>query len=159
MSIYALPGWVDLGVMERLSQHFNCQVVNGGIGGSKVTDWNAGAYWNMLSSLPSGSPVGVIFDFGINDVFAAETVATFSAAYSTGLTTARSKLPGVAFLVEGIKPTTYGGQTFASLHPFNVGNGTAGTGVKGVVDARTAGGDKQLSYKEYRPSAGSSLAR
>ena len=141
-----LPGRVDLGVMERLSQHYNCQVVNGGINGSKVTDWNAGGYWNILSNLPSGSPVGVIFDFGINDVFAGETVAQFGAAYSTGLTTARSKLPGVAFLVEGIKPTTFGGQSFASLHPYNVGNGTAGTGVQGVVEALTSGGDSRLTY-------------
>jgi len=140
------PGRVDLGVMERLSRHFNCQVVNAGINGTKVTDWNAGGYWNVLSHLPAGSPVGVVFDFGINDVFASETVAAFSAAYSTGLTTARTKLPGVAFLVEGIKPTTFGGQTFASLHPYNVGNGTAGTGVQGVVGALTAGGDTQLTY-------------
>ena len=142
----SLPGRVDLGVMERLSQHYNCQVVNGGINGSKVTDWNAGAYWNMLSNLPPGSPIGVIFDFGINDVFGAESVAAFSAAYSTGLTTARSRLPGVQFLVEGIKPTTFGGQTFAALHPYNAGNGTAGTGVQGVVGARTAGGDTRLTY-------------
>jgi len=140
------PGRVDLGVMERLSQHFNCQVVNVGINGTKVTDWNAAGYWDVLAHLPAGSPVGVVFDFGINDVFAAETVAAFSAAYSTGLTTARSKLPGVAFLVEGIKPTTFGGQTFASLHPYNVGNGTGGTGVQGVVGALTAGGDTRLTY-------------
>lgn len=140
------PGRVDLGVMERLSQHYNCQIVNGGINGSKVTDWNASGYWNLLSNLPSGAPVGVIFDFGINDVFAGESVSDFSAAYSTGLTTARGKLSGVAFLVEGIKPTTFGGQTFASLHPYNVGNGTAGTGVQGVVGTLTAGGDTRLTY-------------
>ncbi len=142
----SLPGRVDLGVMERLSQHYNCQVFNGGINGSKVTDWNTNSYWNMLSHLPSGSPVGVIFDFGINDVVAPESVAAFSTAYSSGLTTARSKLPGVAFLVEGVKPTTFGGQTFASLHPYNVGNGTAGTGVQGVVGALTTGGDTLLTY-------------
>ncbi|MCW3097619.1 MAG: chitinase [Chthonomonadaceae bacterium] len=140
------PGRVDLGVMERLSQHYNCQVVNGGINGSRVTDWNASGTWNLLSNLPSGSPVGVVFDFGINDVFNGETVADFSAAYSTGLTTARSKLPGVAFLVEGIKPTTFGGQTFSSLHQYNVGNGTTGMGVQGIVEALTADGDTLLIY-------------
>ena len=142
----SLPGRVDLGVMEQLSQHFNCQVVNGGINGSKVTDWNTNSTWNLLSNLPAGSPVGVIFDFGINDVFVAETVAAFSAAYRTGLTTARTKLPGAMFLVEGIKPTTYGGQTFAALHPYNVGNGTAGTGVQGAVAALKASGDTLLTY-------------
>lgn len=142
----SLAGRVDLGVMERLSQHFNCQVVNCGVNGTKITDWNANASWNLLTHLPTTSPLAVIFDFGINDVFAPETVAGFSTAYSAGLTTARSKLPGVVFFVEGIKPTTFGSQTFASLHPYNVGNGAAGTGIQGVVNALTTAGDASLRY-------------
>lgn len=140
------PGRVDLTVIERLSQFYNCQVINGGVDGSTIANWTASNYWDVLNHLP-GTPTAMLLMIGINDVFGSESVATLSTNFSAGISAIRANQPTAKLLVEGIKPTSFGGVTYATLHPFSVGNGTD-PGIKGVVQAKVSGGDANIVYAD-----------
>jgi len=140
-----------LGWTELVSQYFNCQSVNIGIPGSTLTGWNSNNYFNGLSHLPGAvAPLVVTMDFLINDIFGAESLATMTTAYSTALTTVRSKLPTTQILVEGIKQCSYGGQTFASLEAVSKSS-IPGQGILNVVNAFIAGGDTKTTFVDIDP--------
>ncbi len=138
----------DLGLMHLISQKYNCGVHNLAIDGSTVTDWNNNPNWSRLNFIQGGTPLVCLFDFGANDLFVPEDVATFSANYATGLNIARGDLPTTQFIVESIKPMNYGGQAYSSIHPYNIGNGTD-PGIQGVVNARISGGDNKILFFDW----------
>lgn len=129
-------GRVDLGVMERISQTKNCQIINGGIRATDFAGWNGSNIWDFLSHLPS-TPLACIIDLGTNDVkTTGVTTSQLSTLYSTGLGMARTALPGVPLCCEALKP--WSSITYAAQHPYN-------TTIASVVASRVSGGDP-LTY-------------
>lgn len=139
----AVLGRPDLGVLEWFSQNENCQVINGGLRGTTIQDWNSNSYWGILSHLPSAPSRAVMCFLGVNDVNSGRTVAQLSADYLTGMAAARAQLASVPLLFQSINPCS--SHTWAFYHNYNVGNGTD-AGIQGDVTARRSGGDLLTYY-------------